>query len=77
MVVGQPVMGGGDGMTALDIGDLCVCCGEDTSFGGGKFVNRIPADNVLEVVFDGPRSADLAVAGWMCEECQFGDEEDN
>ena len=27
-----------------DIGNRCVHCGEDTSFGSGKFVNRIPAD---------------------------------
>jgi len=25
--------------------DLCKECGEDTSFGSGKFVNRIPADD--------------------------------
>ncbi len=23
----------------------CILCGEDTSFGSGKFVNRIPADD--------------------------------
>ena len=25
--------------------ELCRDCGEDTSFGSGKFVNRIPADD--------------------------------
>ncbi len=25
--------------------DLCVDCGEDTSFGSGRFVNRIPSDD--------------------------------
>lgn len=28
--------------TTLDIGNACVWCGEDTDFGSGKFVNRIP-----------------------------------
>lgn len=23
----------------------CISCGHDTSFGGGRFVNRVPADN--------------------------------
>ena len=23
----------------------CILCGEDTSFGSGRFVNRIPADD--------------------------------
>jgi|TARA_R110000744_G_scaffold3307_1_gene12821 hypothetical protein len=27
-----------------DIGNRCVHCGEDTSFGSGRFVNRIGAD---------------------------------
>lgn len=60
-------------MTALDIGDLCVYCGGDTSLGGGKFVNRIPADNVVRAVFERPYSVDFLVNGWMCEGCQLGD----
>ena len=28
----------------MDIGNRCVNCGRDTSFGSGLFVNRIPAD---------------------------------
>ena len=27
----------------IDIGNRCVECNEDTSFGSGRFVNRIPA----------------------------------
>ena len=38
-------------------GNLCIECWEDTSFGSGRYVNRIPADN-------GVRD------GYMCEECQ-------
>ena len=30
-------------METKDIGSLCVGCGEDTKFGSGRFVNRIPA----------------------------------
>lgn len=29
----------------VDIGNKCVTCLEDTTFGSGRFVNRIPADN--------------------------------
>ena len=35
----------------------CIACGEDTSFGSGRFVNRIPAD-------DGKKD------GFLCAECQ-------
>ena len=31
-----------------DIGNNCVCCNKDTSFGSGRFVNRIPADAEYE-----------------------------
>ena len=42
----------------VDIGMLCIECRQDTSFGSGRFVNRIPADNGEE-------------DGYMCAECQF------
>ena len=29
----------------IDIGNKCVACLKDTSFGAGRFVNRIPAEN--------------------------------
>ena len=46
-----------------DIGDKCVYCFKDTSFGSGKFVNRIPA---LTDDYD----------GYSCSDCQYtGDEE--
>ena len=59
---------------AIDVGDLCVFCGLSTSFGTGRFVNRIPAGGY-------PRdqvAASLAAAypkaatfdGWYCPECQ-------
>ena len=34
----------------MDIGNRCVHCGRDTSFGSGRFVNRIPADADYEAV---------------------------
>ncbi len=62
-------------MTAIDYGDRCVCCGRDTSFGSGRFVNRVPAD----IEIDGEERD-----GYLCEPCQddhqdehadaFGDE---
>ncbi len=39
-----------------DIRDLCIHCHEDTSFGSGKFVNRIPGDNGKEI-------------GYACADC--------
>ena len=42
----------------IDIGDKCVECKNDTSFGSGRFVNRIPAGNDE---FD----------GYLCTECRL------
>jgi hypothetical protein len=41
----------------VEIGDQCVFCRRDTSFGSGLFVNRIPAD-------------DGEFVGYLCPECQ-------
>lgn len=56
----------------IDIGNRCVHCGEDTSFGSGKFVNRIPADadyealdNQGNVIFADGEHRD----GYACAEC--------
>ena len=46
-----------DKLTRIDIGDRCVECNCDTSFGSGNFVNRIPA-------------ATDKFMGFMCLECQ-------
>jgi hypothetical protein len=55
-----------------DIGNRCVHCGEDTSFGSGRFVNRIPADADYEatdsegkVIFAEGEYRD----GYACAEC--------
>ena len=56
----------------MDIGNRCVYCGEDTSFGSGRFVNRIPAqadyeaeDEEGNIIFaDG-----VDREGYACEEC--------
>tara|TARA_R100001594_G_C4020497_1_gene259005 strand:- start:80 stop:352 length:273 start_codon:yes stop_codon:yes gene_type:complete len=42
----------------IDIGNLCIDCKKDTSFGSGLFVNRVPADNGKE-------------EGYLCSECQM------
>ena len=65
-------------MTTVNIHDACVQCGEDTSFGSGNFVNRIPADNDVEAdspllgrTFDGTTVvAGDSVDGYMCAGCQ-------
>lgn len=41
----------------IDIGNRCVECNCDTSFGSGNFVNRIPASTETH-------------EGYMCPECQ-------
>jgi len=41
---------------SVDIGNLCIECGKDTSIGSGLFVNRVPADNG-------------EVDGYLCREC--------
>ena len=41
----------------VNIGQKCVVCHEDTQFGSGRFVNRIPAE-------------DDKYEGYLCFECQ-------
>jgi hypothetical protein len=41
----------------IDIGHNCIECHEDTKFGSGRFVNRIPADNEK-------------YSGYLCVDCQ-------
>ena len=62
-------------------GERCVFCGEDTAFGSGRFVNRIPA---LTTADQCPwLSAELAAAGtdldvdgYACVACMAPDPED-
>ena len=49
----------------IDIGDECVDCRQDTSFGTGRFVNRIPASVDREV--DGEW---IGLEGYQCAECR-------
>ena len=44
-------------MTMNNIGNLCTHCHRDTSFGSGRFVNRIPSFTEDE-------------EGYMCTDCQ-------
>jgi hypothetical protein len=64
----------------LDIGDLCVWCGDHTSFGSGKFVNRIPVYTDMENTSynEDPILAPkyTHVEGYGCEAC-YEDEENN
>lgn len=70
----HPVQG-----TALLLGDRCVYCGEDTSMGSGRFVNRLGTDtdldNNLVTWLSDQQKAELAAAGiltldgWGCPEC--------
>ena len=55
-----------------DIGNNCVCCNQDTSFGSGRFVNRIPADADYESLDDKGNTifADGQYRdGYLCPEC--------
>lgn len=49
---------------AVDIGDLCVHCRRDTSFGSGKFVNRYPVFGLYNTNLK--REED----GYCCDECE-------
>ena len=50
------------------VGDRCVECNEDTSFGSGRFVNRIPADRELDE--DSPFKHLIKEGCWMvCYDC--------
>lgn len=64
----------------INIGDYCVGCGEDTSPGSGRWVNRIPADCDLHEGHPAVGESyeyGLVIAkvgdrldGYMCAECQ-------
>ena len=63
----------------LDLDDLCVYCGIDTSKSG--FVNRVPADNVVPAYmpnkqFGAERVVEMWIRldGYMCPDCQNSDE---
>ena len=47
-----------------DIGNKCVECLKDTSFGSGRYVNRIPADN-------------NNMKGYLCGDCVYEFEQRN
>ena len=53
-------------MKTIDMGNACVSCGHDTSFGSGRFVNRIFA--CISSGID-----DVEKEGYLCEECQSWD----
>ena len=48
----------------IDLGDTCVDCFKDTSFGSGKFVNRYPVSGPLD-------DSDIIYDGYRCEECDL------
>jgi len=50
----------------VDLKDLCVHCFDDTSFGSGKFVNRVPADTTIDA-----SEGDIYIRldGYSCAEC--------
>lgn len=56
-------------MQKVDIGDLCVECFNSTAFGFGRFVNRIPAECVVDISHDGGM-AEVQATGYMCADCQ-------
>ena len=51
-------------METINMGNNCVSCGHDTSFGSGRFVNRMFAC-ISSGIDDNERE------GYMCEECQY------
>lgn len=58
------------GKDTFDVGNLCVWCKNDTSFGSGKFVNRIPVFADTEsTAFANELSGYEYIEGYGCEEC--------
>jgi hypothetical protein len=57
--------------STYEAGDLCVYCGNDTGWGSGRFVNRIPADVDSESSFlpDEDKASFRSVDGYACAEC--------
>ena len=56
----------------MDIGERCTHCGDDVSFGSGKFINRIPSVASAESASEwlvGWRTH-IMLDGYMCAECQ-------
>lgn len=56
----------------LDTGDRCVYCGESTSFGSGRFVNRLAvgtSSDLVEWLAPDIKAMQLDVWGWGCAEC--------
>jgi hypothetical protein len=54
------------------IGNRCVWCGEDTSFGSGKFVNRLSVGTTGDAVTWLPieyQKQEFDVDGWGCADC--------
>lgn len=52
--------------STIDLGDLCVHCGNSTAFGSGRFVDRYP-------VFGLERDGDgIEYTGYCCNECELG-----
>jgi hypothetical protein len=51
-------------MSKVDLGNLCVHCRNDTSFGSGRFVNRYP---VFDLDVDGNG---IEETGYCCDECE-------
>jgi len=49
-------------MKTINMGNNCVSCGHDTSFGSGRFVNRIFA-SVSSGIDEEERE------GYMCQQC--------
>ena len=49
----------------IDIGNQCVDCRQDTSYGSGKFVNRIPASVDREI-----GGLWVGLEGYQCAECR-------
>ena len=48
----------------VDLGNKCVHCKEDTSFGSGKFVNRYPVYGL------DPDGTGIEYDGYCCDECE-------
>lgn len=57
----------------INTGDRCIYCGEDTKFGSGRFVNRVPAGSSRDMLDEKSPWYDAdsqeEIEGVACAEC--------
>ena len=56
-------------LPVIDVGSMCVDCGQDTDFGSGLFIDRIRSDKIWSI----NDRFEIEVDGCLCRNCQLID----